>query len=163
MDELEVKAVLNILVERTSNHSCKVSKRYFIATVEKRRLRRCIRTQHSRMCQRMTFRPKLWLTVHKKGRRRQIPSSSFVLHGKWRWNSHWYVIYWCSTNLLQTCYKPAKNGALFQICSKFIRSKYCYKPATNANLLFYVFSSHLGDQTFVKLQKLLCLIPASRT
>ena len=44
----------------------------------------------------------------------------------------------CSNGVLQSCYKPATNAALFEICCKLIWSKCCYKPATNANLLFYV-------------------------
>ena len=33
----------------------------------------------------------------------------------------------CSNGFLQSCYKPATNAALFEICCKLIWSKCCYK------------------------------------
>ena len=101
MGELKVIEVLSVLVEGTSNNSCKVSKRYFIAMVEMLRLRRCVRTQRSRMCERLTF-PTWLMIMHQKGRSAYIPSSSSIPH------------YWCTTNLLQTCYKHPTN--MLQIC-----------------------------------------------
>ena len=108
---LKVKAVLNMLFEGTSNHSCKVSKRYFIATAEKLRLRRYIRTQRSRMCRRMTFQT--WLMIKYAQNRKTEINIIFILR-----SSVWMttkialvcdllVFYKTATNMLQTCYKFA--------------------------------------------------------
>ena len=76
----------------------------------------------------------------------------------------------CSNGVLQSCYKPATNtwfvirararitnGALFEIYSKFVWSKCCYKPAINANLLFDVFTQYVFHYYGVCIMYLVCI------
>ena len=48
--------------------------------------------------------------------------------------------YWSKIRKFMNVMTRITNRSLFQICSKFVRSKCCYKPATNRIWSFYVFT-----------------------
>ena len=91
--------------------------------MERLRLRRYIRTQRSRLCQRMTFPTWLMINYAQKGMT-QMGTIFILRYSVWMTMEialvcDLLVFYKPATNMLQICYKPATN--LLETC---------YKPAT---------------------------------